>query len=40
MTVADLKALADERGIAESDIEGSGASGNVVKADWVRALSK
>jgi len=40
MTVADLKALADERGIAESDIEGSGASGNVVKADWVSALSK
>lgn len=39
MTVADLKKLADERGISEGDIEGSGASGNVVKADWVRALA-
>lgn len=40
MTVSDLKKLADERGLAESDVEGSGANGNVVKADWVRALSK
>jgi len=40
MTVADLKKLAEERGIAESDIEGSGANGNVVKADWVRTLAK
>jgi large subunit ribosomal protein L20 len=40
MTVADLKKLADERGIAESDIEGTGASGNVVKADWVKALAE
>jgi large subunit ribosomal protein L20 len=40
MTVADLKKLADERGIAEGDIEGTGASGNVVKADWVKALAE
>lgn len=39
MTVADLKKLASERGISEGDVEGSGASGNVVKADWVRALA-
>lgn len=39
MTVADLKKLAQERGIAEGDVEGSGAGGNVVKADWVRALA-
>jgi len=39
MTVADLKKLADERGISEGDIEGSGAGGNVVKADWVRVLA-
>jgi large subunit ribosomal protein L20 len=36
MTVAELQELAGEHGIAESDVEGSGASGNVVKADWVR----
>jgi len=39
MTVADLKKLAGERGISEGDIEGSGAGGNVVKADWVRVLA-
>jgi len=39
MTVTDLKKLAGERGISEADIEGSGAGGNVVKADWVRALA-
>jgi large subunit ribosomal protein L20 len=36
MTVAELQELAGAHGIAESDVEGSGASGNVVKADWVR----
>lgn len=40
MTVPELKKLAGERGISESDIEGSGANGNVIKADWVKALSK
>jgi large subunit ribosomal protein L20 len=40
MTVAELKELAAKRGIAESDIEGTGASGNVVKADWVNALAE
>jgi large subunit ribosomal protein L20 len=36
MTVPELQELAAAHGIAEGDIEGSGASGNVVKADWVR----
>lgn len=36
MTVPELQELAAGHGIAEGDIEGSGASGNVVKADWVR----
>jgi large subunit ribosomal protein L20 len=40
MTVPELKKLAGERGISESDVEGSGANGNVIKADWVKALSK
>jgi large subunit ribosomal protein L20 len=40
MTVPELKKLADERGISESDVEGTGANGNVVKADWVKALSE
>lgn len=38
MTVAQLHELAAERDIQEGDIEGSGASGSVVKADWVRVL--
>lgn len=37
MTVADLQELAGRHGITEADLEGAGASGNVVKADWVRA---
>jgi large subunit ribosomal protein L20 len=36
LTVAELQELAAGHGIAESDVEGSGASGGVVKADWVR----
>lgn len=40
LTVPELKELAEKRGIAEADVEGSGANGNVVKADWVRALSE
>lgn len=40
LTVTELKELAEKRGIAEGDVEGSGANGNVVKADWVRALSE
>lgn len=36
MTIPELQELAAAHGIAEGDIEGSGASGNVVKADWVR----
>jgi len=39
MTVAELQELAGAHGIAESDVEGSGAGGNVVKADWIRALA-
>ena len=39
MTVDELKKLAAERGVSEADIEGSGASGNVIKADWVRTLA-
>lgn len=38
MTVDDLRELADRRDIQEGDIEGSGANGSVVKADWVRVL--
>ena len=38
MTVDELHALAETRDVAESDIEGSGAGGGVVKADWVRVL--
>jgi large subunit ribosomal protein L20 len=38
MTVDELHALAETRDVAESDIEGSGANGGVVKADWVRVL--
>lgn len=37
MTVAELQELAGRHGIEESDLEGTGASGGVVKADWVRA---
>lgn len=40
LTVPELKELAEARGISEGDVEGSGANGNVVKADWVRALSE
>lgn len=40
LTVPELKEIAERRGIAEADVEGSGANGNVVKADWVRALSE
>lgn len=40
LTVPELKELAEARGIAETDVEGSGANGNVVKADWVRALAE
>lgn len=40
LTVAELEELAEKRGIAKGDVEGSGASGNVIKADWVRVLSK
>lgn len=36
LTVPELQELAAGHGIAESDVEGSGASGGVVKADWVR----
>ena len=39
MTVAELQELAAAHGIAESDIEGSGASGGAVKADWVRVAA-
>ncbi len=38
MTVAQLHELAAERDVQEGDIEGSGANGSVVKADWVRVL--
>lgn len=38
MTVDELHALAEKRDVAESDIEGSGSGGGVVKADWVRVL--
>jgi large subunit ribosomal protein L20 len=38
MTVAELWELAESRGIAKESIEGSGANGNVVKADLVRTL--
>ena len=38
--MGELKELAEQRGIAEADVEGSGANGNVVKADWVRALAE
>ncbi len=37
-TTAELEDLGDEYGIEASDIEGTGAGGNVVKADWVRVL--
>lgn len=40
LTVTELKELAEKRGIAEGDVEGSGANGNAVKADWVRVLSE
>ena len=36
LTVAELQEMAAGHGIAEGDVEGSGASGGVVKADWVR----
>jgi hypothetical protein len=39
LTVSELEKLAEKRGIARGDVEGSGASGNVVKADWIRALA-
>lgn len=39
MTVPELQELAAAHGIAEGDIEGSGASGNAVKADWVRVAA-
>jgi large subunit ribosomal protein L20 len=39
MTVSELEKLAERRGIAKGDVEGSGAGGNVVKADWIRALA-
>lgn len=38
MTVDELRELAGRRDVQESDIEGSGANGSVVKADWVRVL--
>ncbi len=37
-TTAELEDLGDEYGIEAKDIEGTGAGGNVVKADWVRVL--
>lgn len=37
MTIGELQELAGQHGITEADLEGTGASGNVVKADWVRA---
>lgn len=40
LTVPELEELAEKRGIDKGDVEGSGASGNVIKADWVRVLSK
>ncbi len=39
MTVAELWELAESRGIAKESIEGTGAHGNVVKADLVRTLA-
>ena len=38
-TIAALEDLGDEYGIEAADIDGTGAGGNVVKADWVRVLS-
>lgn len=40
LTVPELEELAEKRGIDKGDVEGSGASGNVIKADWVRVLSE
>lgn len=37
MTIGELQEIAGQHGITEADLEGTGASGNVVKADWVRA---
>lgn len=38
MTVAELEDRADSLDIDAEDIEGSGADGNVVKADWIRVI--
>lgn len=38
LTVSELQDLADEHGIDEDDIEGTGSGGQVVKADWIRTL--
>lgn len=38
LTVADLEDRADKLGLDAEDIEGTGADGNVVKADWIRAI--
>tara|TARA_Y100000310_G_scaffold309531_1_gene353717 strand:+ start:4328 stop:4645 length:318 start_codon:yes stop_codon:yes gene_type:complete len=37
-TVPELEDMGDEYGIEAKDIEGTGAGGKVVKADWVRVL--
>jgi pyruvate/2-oxoglutarate dehydrogenase complex dihydrolipoamide acyltransferase (E2) component len=40
MKVEELAALAAERGIEAEKLEGSGAGGNVLKKDWVKALER
>jgi pyruvate/2-oxoglutarate dehydrogenase complex dihydrolipoamide acyltransferase (E2) component len=40
MLAADLEALALERGIDAEKVKGSGAGGNVLKTDWIKALEK
>lgn len=40
MSVDELVALADKRGIDTDKIKGTGSGGNIVKADWVKALEK
>ena len=40
MHVGELEHMAERRGVEKDSIEGSGAGGNVVKADWVKALSE
>ena len=40
MSVDELVALADKRGIDTDKIKGTGSGGNIVKADWITALVK